>query len=78
LFFIFFLPGQNSEAIKTIDAKAFAEKSNNTKTTNSGCASDEFSSDHIENAKNINWLGVLLFRCRKMDKSVPVLYILQK
>jgi rhodanese-related sulfurtransferase len=32
-------------------------------------------SDHIENAKNINWFEVLLFRCRKMDKSVPVLYI---
>ena len=34
---------------------------------------DEFSSDHIENAKNINWLGsTFISDVEKMDTSVPV------
>jgi hypothetical protein len=67
--------GQNSEAIKTIDAKAFAEKIATTpKQQILMCELLTNSLHHIENAKNINWFEVLLFRCRKMDKSVPVLY----
>jgi 3-mercaptopyruvate sulfurtransferase SseA len=58
VFSFFSCQGQNSEAIKTIDAKAFAEKlqqhQNNILDVRTP---DEFSSDHIENAKNINWLG---------------------
>jgi hypothetical protein len=27
--------------------------------------------DHIENAKNINWFEVLLFRCRKWTNQCP-------
>ncbi|MFV8353536.1 thioredoxin domain-containing protein [Flavobacterium sp. XS2P14] len=76
LFFVVFsCQGQNSEAIKTIDAKAFAEKIATTPKQQilDVRTPDEFSSDHIENAKNINWLGsTFISDVEKMDKSVPV------
>ena len=76
LFFVVFsCQGQNSEAIKTIDAKAFAEKMVTTPTQQilDVRTPDEFSSDHIENAKNVNWLGsTFISDVQKMDKSVPV------
>jgi hypothetical protein len=68
--------GQNSEAIKTIDAKPLQKNSNKPINKFWMCEPDEFSSDHIENAKNINWLGsTFISDVEKMDKSVPVLYI---
>ena len=67
--------GQASKNIKTIDAPAFAEK---IKTTDSPQILDvrtpeEFSSDHIENAKNINWLGDSFVKdAANLDKTKPV------
>ncbi len=74
-FVVFHCHGQNSEAIKTIDAKAFAEKMATTPTQQilDVRTPDEFSSDHIENAKNVNWLGsTFISDVQKMHKSVPV------
>ncbi|MFV8360334.1 thioredoxin domain-containing protein [Flavobacterium sp. LS1P3] len=67
--------GQNSKEIKTIDSKAFAEKM--TATPNPQILDvrtpEEFTSDHIDNAKNINWLGTTFVSdVEKLDKSQPV------
>jgi hypothetical protein len=70
-----FLPGQNSEAIKTIDAKPLQKNSNNTKTTNWMLRTPENSLLTILKMPKYKLAWYFYFRCRKMDKSVPVLYI---
>jgi thioredoxin len=67
--------GQTSKNTKTIDAPAFAEK---IKTTENPQILDvrtpeEFASEHIENAKNINWLGNSFVKdAENLDKTKPV------
>lgn len=76
LFFVVFsCQGQNSAEIKTIDAKAFAEKMATTPNQQilDVRTPEEFLSGHIDLAKNNNWLGnAFVFEAEKMDKSVPV------
>jgi thioredoxin len=67
--------GQTSKNVKTIEAKAFAEKIK--ETPNSQILDvrtpEEFASDHIDNAKNVNWLGnTFVTDAEKLDKSKPV------
>lgn len=67
--------GQNSKEIKTIDSKAFAEKIAATQNPQilDVRTPEEFTSDHIDNAKNINWLGTtFVANVEKLDKSQPV------
>ena len=67
--------GQNSKEIKTIDSKAFAEKIAATQNPQilDVRTPEEFTSDHIDNAKNINWLGnTFVSDVEKLDKSQPV------
>ncbi|MFV8366568.1 thioredoxin domain-containing protein [Flavobacterium sp. XS1P27] len=67
--------GQNSKEIKTIDSKAFAEKMAATPNPQilDVRTPEEFASDHIDNAKNINWLGTTFVSdVEKLDKSQPV------
>ncbi|RKS13454.1 thioredoxin domain-containing protein [Flavobacterium sp. 120] len=67
--------GQNSKEIKTIDSKAFAEKIATTQNPQilDVRTPEEFTSDHIDNAKNINWLGTtFVANVEKLDKSQPV------
>ena len=67
--------GQNSKEIKTIDSKAFAEKMAATPNPQilDVRTPEEFTSDHIDNAKNINWLGnTFVSYVEKLDKSQPV------
>lgn len=67
--------GQNSKEIKTIDSKAFAEKMATTPNPQilDVRTPNEFTSDHIDNAKNINWLGTTFVSdVEKLDKSQPV------
>ncbi|MDP3679807.1 MAG: thioredoxin domain-containing protein [Flavobacterium sp.] len=67
--------GQNSKEIKTIDSKAFAEKIATTQNPQilDVRTPEEFTSDHIDNAKNINWLGnTFVSDVEKLDKSQPV------
>ncbi|MGZ9735540.1 thioredoxin domain-containing protein [Flavobacterium sp. GNP002] len=67
--------GQNSKEIKTIDSKAFAEKMAATPNPQilDVRTPNEFTSDHIDNAKNINWLGTTFVSdVEKLDKSQPV------
>ena len=74
-FIIFSCNGQTSKNSKTIDAKTFAEK---IKTTENPQILDvrtpeEFESEHIENAKNINWLGSSFVKdAKNLDKTKPV------
>ncbi|MFV5689033.1 thioredoxin domain-containing protein [Flavobacterium sp. ZT3R25] len=67
--------GQTSKDVKTIEAKAFAERIK--ETTNPQILDvrtpEEFASDHIDNAKNINWLSNdFVTNAEKFDKSKPV------
>lgn len=67
--------GQNSKEIKTIDSKAFAEKMAATPNPQilDVRTPEEFTSDHIDNAKNINWLGTTFVSdVEKLNKSQPV------
>ena len=67
--------GQNSKEIKTIASKAFAEKMASTPNPQilDVRTPEEFTSDHIDNAKNINWLGTTFVSdVEKLDKSQPV------
>ncbi|MDI5898276.1 thioredoxin domain-containing protein [Flavobacterium yafengii] len=67
--------GQNSKEIKTIDSKTFAEKMAATPNPQilDVRTPEEFTSDHIDNAKNINWLGTTFVSdVEKLDKSQPV------
>ena len=67
--------GQTSESVKSIEAKAFSEK---IKATPKAQIIDvrtpqEFASEHIDNAKNVNWLGNNFeVNVQKFDKSKPV------
>jgi rhodanese-related sulfurtransferase len=67
--------GQSEENIKTIEAKAFAEKINTTPNPQiiDVRTPEEFNSDHIENAKNVNWLGDNFVKdAEKYDKTKPL------
>lgn len=67
--------GQTPKNIKTIDAKAFAEKINTTQNPQilDVRTPEEFNSDHIENAKNVDWLGDSFVKdSEKYDKTKPV------
>ena len=67
--------GQSSKTVQTIDVKLFAEK---LKTTNNPQLLDvrtpeEFSSEHIGNAVNVNWNGNdFVAKANNFDKSKPI------
>ena len=74
-FMILSCNGQTSKNIKTIDAKAFAEKINATPNAQilDVRTPEEFSAAHIDNSLNINWLGdSFVASAEKLDKSKPV------
>ena len=74
-FIILSCNGQTSKNIKTIDAKAFAEKINATPNAQilDVRTPEEFSAAHIDNSLNINWLGdSFVASAEKLDKSKPV------
>lgn len=67
--------GQTTKNIKTIEAKAFAEKINTTENPQilDVRTPEEFNYDHIENAENVNWLGDSFVKeSEKFDKTKPV------
>ncbi|MBC7440482.1 MAG: thioredoxin fold domain-containing protein [Flavobacterium sp.] len=67
--------GQSSKTVQTIDVKLFAEK---LKTTDNPQLLDvrtpeEYSSEHIGNAVNVNWNGNdFVIKANKFDKSKPI------
>lgn len=79
LLFISFLfvscQGQPSKTVQTLESKAYSEK---LKTTENPQLLDvrtpeEFSVEHLENAKNVNWNGTdFVANAEKLDKSKPV------
>ncbi|MBC5837278.1 thioredoxin domain-containing protein [Flavobacterium muglaense] len=67
--------GQASKEIKNIDAPAFAEKIKNTPNPQilDVRTPEEYATDHISDAKNINWLGdSFVADVAKLDKTKPV------
>jgi thioredoxin len=67
--------GQTSKNIKTIEPKAFAEKIKETQNPQilDVRTPEEFSSEHIDDAKNVNWLGDnFVADAENFDKSKPV------
>jgi thioredoxin len=67
--------GQTSKNIKTIDSKAFSEKIKATKKAQilDVRTPEEYASEHIDNAKNINWLAEdFVANTAQYDKSKPV------
>jgi thioredoxin len=67
--------GQASKDSKTIDAKAFSEKIAATPNPQilDVRTPEEFSSDHIDNAVNVDWLGdSFAAGTEKLDKTKPV------
>jgi len=67
--------GQQSGKIQTIDAKSFAEKLHSTNHPQliDVRTPEEYSSDKIENAKNLNWNDVdFESNANKLDKTKPV------
>lgn len=67
--------GQTTKNIKTIEAKDFAEKINATENPQilDVRTPEEFNSDHIENAENVNWLGDSFVKeSENFDKTKPV------
>ena len=67
--------GQTSKNVKTIEATSFAAKIKETPNAQilDVRTPEEFASDHIENAKNVNWLGnTFVSDAKKFDKSKPV------
>ena len=67
--------GQTSKDVKTIEAKAFAERIKETPNPQilDVRTPEEFASDNIDNAKNVNWLGnTFVSDVEKLDKSKPV------
>lgn len=67
--------GQTSKNVKTIEAKAFAEKIAATPNPQilDVRTPEEFASEHIDNAKNANWLSAdFITNTAKLDKSKPV------
>lgn len=74
-FIVFSCNGQNTKNSKTIDAKAFSEKIATTPNPQilDVRTPEEFSSDHIDKAVNINWLGDnFVAEAEKLDKTKPV------
>ncbi len=67
--------GQNATNIKTIDSKAFSEKIKATQKAQilDVRTPEEYSSEHIDNAKNVNWLASdFTANANQYDKSKPV------
>ncbi|MFV8373960.1 thioredoxin domain-containing protein [Flavobacterium sp. LB1P62] len=67
--------GQTTKTVKTIEAKAFAEKIKETPNPQilDVRTPEEFASDYIDNAKNVNWLeNTFVSDAEKFDKSRPV------
>lgn len=67
--------GQSSKNIKTIDSDAFAGKIRATPNPQilDVRTPEEFASDPIDNAKNVNWLSSdFVTNAKKFDKSKPV------
>lgn len=67
--------GQTSNAVNTIDAKSFAEKlkTNENPQLLDVRTPEEFSSEHISNAKNVNWNGDdFVAKVNSYDKSKPI------
>jgi thioredoxin len=67
--------GQSSKAIKTIDAKTFAEKLNAAGNPQllDVRTPEEFGTGHIENAVNVNWNGNdFVSKASVYDKSRPI------
>jgi thioredoxin len=72
---IFSCNGQASKNIETIAPEAFAKKIKETPKPQilDVRTSEEFASDHIDNAINVNWLGDnFVSGAEKLDKSKPV------
>ncbi len=66
---------QTSKNVHTVDTNAFAEKLKNTKNPQlvDVRTPEEYSTGHIDNAKNINWNGNdFVANAEKLDKSKPV------
>ena len=67
--------GQTSSAVNTIDAKSFAEKlkTNENPQLLDVRTPEEYSVDHIDNAKNVNWNGDdFVAKVNSYDKSKPI------
>lgn len=67
--------GQPSKAIRTIDAKLYAEKLKSTENPQllDVRTPEEYSSEHIDNAINVNWNGDdFAAKANKYDKSKPI------
>ena len=67
--------GQTSNAFNTIDAKLFAEKlkTNENPQLLDVRTPEEYSVEHIGNAKNVNWNGDdFVFKVNYYDKSKPI------
>ena len=81
-FFFLLLPflfischGQTSKSIQTIDAKSFAErlKTNENPQLLDVRTPEEYSTEHIGNAVNVNWNGDnFVAQASKYDKSKPI------
>lgn len=74
-FFVLSCNGQNSKDSKTIDAKAFSEKIAATPNPQilDVRTPEEFSTDHLDQAVNVNWLGDnFVSGAKKIDKTKPV------
>ena len=67
--------GQTSNAVNTIDAKLFAEKlkTNENPQLLDVRTQEEYSVEHIDNAKNVNWNGDdFVAKVNSYDKSKPI------
>lgn len=67
--------GQPSKSVQTINAKSFAEKLKSTENPQliDVRTSEEFNTEHIDHAKNINWHGTdFVAQVSKLDKTKPV------
>lgn len=67
--------GQTTKSIENIDAKTFAEKTKNTPNAQilDVRTPEEFSSEHLDNASNINWLDANFAKnTEKLNKTKPV------
>lgn len=72
---IFSCNGQTSKSVQTIPAETFAKKIEFTPMAQilDVRTPEEFASEHITNAKNINWLGASFeVDVKKLDKTKPV------
>ncbi|MFZ4671067.1 MAG: rhodanese-like domain-containing protein [Flavobacterium sp.] len=67
--------GQQSKNIQTVDVKSFAEKLKSNKNSQllDVRTPEEFNSDHIENATNVNWNSDdFITKSENYDKSKPI------